>query len=135
MLKKRKTKDKGHMGRIHLFRCDKCKKVKGPGYHWWVISYQGSCIPIAPLDENMDLIGTDDTLCGEACLLKKVSEFTAKGAMKNLGMQYPGIVSEFTTNGAMKNLEIKDLETASIDPRDGLQAQNHGDTEKIEDRG
>jgi hypothetical protein len=111
MLKKRKAR--GHMGRIHLFRCDKCKKVKGPGYHWWVISYQGSCITIAPLDENMDLTGTDDTLCGEACLLKKVSEFTAKGAMKSLDLQNPGTVSEFAANGALKNLEIQDLETAS----------------------
>jgi len=88
------------MGRIHLFRCDKCRKIKGPGYHWWVILYEGSRITIAPLDEGMEFTGAEETLCGEACLLKRISEFTAREAMKNLEIQNLGTVSEFTAKGA-----------------------------------
>jgi hypothetical protein len=58
--------------------CDVCAAEKGSENHWWIVFISNSetqpVLRILPLDEAQ-ICAKDFVACGEACALKKVSEW------------------------------------------------------------
>ena len=56
--------------------CDQCGRVKGETNHWFAIRAQGTGIPVIPvlkLIRFMDASVDDIHLCGEGCVIARVS--------------------------------------------------------------
>ena len=62
--------------RSEMFTCDVCQKVRGEANHWFLarISAKWSLI-VSPWAEPLMREEGAMHLCGEACVLRRVSEF------------------------------------------------------------
>jgi hypothetical protein len=65
------------MARKEQVKCDACGKLKQETNHWFVVSLSGNRISIAGRDYQDDASNFYDC-CGEACVLRKVSELIVR---------------------------------------------------------
>ena len=59
------------------FKCDVCDKAKGEANHWFLASVSPTAISIFGWNEGDSARREAIHLCGERCVLRKVSEFIA----------------------------------------------------------
>jgi len=66
------------VARVDTVTCDVCGKQKQEANHWFVVALSFN-IQIAPTGGQIDRSGDVFDLCGESCVLKKVSELMGSG--------------------------------------------------------
>ncbi len=63
--------------RKESFTCDVCGAVKGTTNHWWRVYVDGVALSVIGWDARAEW-DKEFHICGEACALKKVSEFMGR---------------------------------------------------------
>lgn len=67
--------------KIETYKCDVCGKVKEKTNHWFAIMTNDNGKALVEIYAPGDLHnGAQFDLCGESCVIKKVSELICKGA-------------------------------------------------------
>ncbi len=64
------------MGEISQWKCDApgCEAVRKPENHWWVIKFEAGMLALRPMgDDPVD--PQELTLCGEKCVVNRISTF------------------------------------------------------------